>query len=166
MGDMRRTQHGRYRCTKNCSVCARRYPHQNASAATTPVARAPSLPQHLVILKNLTSSLAVVAFSACLRKRALQSNFSNKGGVSFGRARSLLDDLIVSSPAGKTLADGFTQLALLIRHALNSPEINTNGCAYYRELLPIFTSYLVFPVPFFPHSSPISNAQSVWDLSS
>ena len=37
------------------------------------------------------------------------------------RLRSPLDDLIGSGPAGKTLANEFTQLALLIRNALDSP---------------------------------------------
>jgi CHAT domain-containing protein len=87
----------------------------------------PSLPQHLVILKDLTSSLAVDAFSACLRKRvpAHAVELLEQGrGVFWSqliRLSSPLDDVGVSSPAGKLLADEFTRLALLIRNALNSP---------------------------------------------
>ena len=85
----------------------------------------PSLPQHLVILKNLTSSLAVDAFSACLRKRApahAVELLEQGRGVFWSqltRLHSPLDDVVVSSPAGKTLADEFTRLASLIRNALN-----------------------------------------------
>ena len=87
----------------------------------------PSLPQHHVILKNHTSSLAVDAFSACLRQRAPARavELVEQGrGVFWNqltRLHSPLDDVIVSSPAGKTLADEFTRLALLIRNSLNSP---------------------------------------------
>ena len=87
----------------------------------------PSLPQHLVILKNLTSSLAVDALSACLRKRApthAVELLEQGRGVfwsQFTRLHSPLDDVVASSPAGKTLADEFTKMALLIRNALNSP---------------------------------------------
>ena len=91
------------------------------------LATLPSLPQHLVILKNLTSSLAVDAFSACLRKRAptrAVELLEQGRGVFWSqltRLRSPLDDVVVSSLAGKTLADKFTRLALLIRNVLNSP---------------------------------------------
>ena len=86
----------------------------------------PSLPQHLVILGNLTSSLAVGAFSACLRKRAparAVELLEQGWGVFWSqltRLHSPLDDVVGPSPAGKTLADEFTRLALLIRNALNS----------------------------------------------
>ena len=91
------------------------------------LATLPSLPQHLVILKRLTSSLAVDAFSACLRKRAplhAVELLEQGRGVFWSqltRLRSPLDDVVVSGPAGKTLADEFTRLALLIRNALDSP---------------------------------------------
>ena len=92
------------------------------------LATLPSLPQHLGILKSLTSSLAVDAFSACIRKRtpARAVELLEQGrGVFWSqltRLHSPLDDLIASSsPAGKMLADEFTQLALLIRNALKSP---------------------------------------------
>jgi CHAT domain-containing protein/tetratricopeptide (TPR) repeat protein len=87
----------------------------------------PSLPQHLVILKNHTSSLAVNAFSACLHKcvpaRAVELLEQGRGVFwsQLTRLRSPLVDLIRFGPAGKTLADEFTQLALLIRNAFNSP---------------------------------------------
>ena len=94
------------------------------------LATLPSLPQHLVILKNLTSSLAVDAFSACLRNsapaHAVELLEQGRGVFwsQLSRLRSPLDDLIGSGPAGKTLADEFTGLALLIRNALNSPGAN------------------------------------------
>ena len=87
----------------------------------------PSLPQHLVILKNLTSSLAVDAFSACLRRRspvrAVELLEQGRGVFwsQLTRLHSPLEDVMVSGRAGKTLADEFTRLALLIRNALNSP---------------------------------------------
>jgi len=87
----------------------------------------PSLPQHLSILKNLTSSLAVDAFSACLHERAptraLELLEQGRGvfWTQLTRLHSPLDDLLVSSPVGKMLADDFTRVALLIRSALNSP---------------------------------------------
>jgi CHAT domain-containing protein/tetratricopeptide (TPR) repeat protein len=91
------------------------------------LATLPSLPQHLVILKNLTSSLAVDAFSAFLRKcipgRAVELLEQGRGvfWTQLTRLRSPLDDLIESGPAGETLADEFMRLSLLIRNALNSP---------------------------------------------
>ena len=91
----------------------------------------PPLPQHLVILKNLTSSLAVDAFSACLRKcapaHAVELLEQGRGVFwsQLSRLHSPLDDVVlVSSPAGKMLADEFTRLALLIRNALNLPGVD------------------------------------------
>jgi CHAT domain-containing protein len=92
------------------------------------LAALPSLPHHLVILKNITSSLAVDAFSACLRKRAparAVELLEQGRGVYWSqltRLHSPLEDVVVSSPTGKKLADEFTRLALLIRSALNSPD--------------------------------------------
>ena len=86
----------------------------------------PSLPRHLSILKNLTSSLAVDAFSACLRNCAPTTavELLEQGrGVFWSqltRIRSPVDDIIASGPAGKTLADQFAQLSSLIRDALDS----------------------------------------------
>ena len=91
------------------------------------LATLPSLPRHLVILKGLTSSLAVDAFSTCLRKcvpgHAVELLEQGRGVFwsQLTRLRSPLDDIIVSGPVGKTLADEFTRLALLIRNTLNSP---------------------------------------------
>jgi hypothetical protein len=73
----------------------------------------------------------------------VRSSFSNEGGVSwsqFTRLHSLLDVLVVSSPARKMLADEFTRLASLICNVFNSPG------------LPRFLLPLLFP---------ISNAQPV-----
>ena len=91
------------------------------------LAALPSLPRHLVILKKLTSSLAVDAFSASLRNgapaRAVELLEQGRGVFwsQLTRLHSPLEDVIVSSPAGNTLADEFTWLAFLIRSALNSP---------------------------------------------
>ena len=91
------------------------------------LATLPSLPQHLVIFKNLTSSLAVDAFSACLRNhapaRAVELLEQGRGVFwsQLTRLRSPLDDLIGVGPAGKMLADDFMRSASLIRNALNSP---------------------------------------------
>ena len=81
----------------------------------------------LVILQNHTSSLAVDAFSACLCRLAPARTvelLEQGRGVFWNqliRLHSPLDDVIVSGPAGKILADEPTRLALLIRHALNLP---------------------------------------------
>ena len=91
------------------------------------LATLPSLPQHLVILKNLTSSIAVDAFSACLRKRAPAHavELLERGRGVFRsqltRFHSPLDNVIASGSAGRSLADEFMRLSLLIRNALNSP---------------------------------------------
>ncbi|KAH0838884.1 hypothetical protein J3R83DRAFT_7311 [Lanmaoa asiatica] len=91
------------------------------------LASLPSLPQHLTILDNLTSSLAVDAFSACLRHNfpisAVELLEQGRGVFwsQLARLRSPLDDVIASGPAGKKLADHFIQLAKLIRNALDSP---------------------------------------------
>ena len=91
------------------------------------LATLPSLPQHLVILKTHTSSLAVDAFSACLRNgdsaHAVELLEQGRGVFwsQLTRLRSPLDDVMIACPAGTTLADEFTRLAVLIRDALDSP---------------------------------------------
>ncbi|KAF8434591.1 CHAT domain-containing protein [Boletus edulis BED1] len=91
------------------------------------VAILPSLPQSLVVLKNLTSSLAVDAFLAGLRNRsptrAVELLEQGRGVFwsQLTRLRSPLDDVIASGPAGKTLAADLTHLASLIRNTLGSP---------------------------------------------
>ena len=91
------------------------------------LATLPSLPQHLVIFKGLTSSLAVDAFSACVRKRAptraveLLEQGRSVFWSQLTRLHSPLEDVISASPAGKELADEFTRLASFIRNAVNSP---------------------------------------------
>ena len=91
------------------------------------IATLPPLPQHRTLLKGLTSSLAVDAFSACLRNRsptyAVELLEQGRGVFwsQLTRLRSPLDDVIASSSTGKMLADEFTQQTLLIRTALDSP---------------------------------------------
>ena len=112
-----------------------------------------SLPQHLVILKSLTSSLAADAFSACLRNRAPARavELLEQGWSVFWsqltRLHSPLDDVIVSGPAGKTLADEFTRLALLIRNALDSPgpDQHEQVCRLNLELQRVVTNIRNLP---------------------
>ena len=91
------------------------------------VATLPSLPQHLPVLKAFTSSLAVDAFSACLRNQSPQKavELLEQGRAVFwsqlSRLRSPLDDVLASGPEGKVLANEFTHLTALIRNALDSP---------------------------------------------
>ena len=113
----------------------------------------PSLPQHLDILKHLTSSLAVDAFSACLRKRApthAVELLEQGRGVFWSqltRLHSPLDDVVASSPAGKTLADEFTKMALLIRNALNLPGADRHErlCHLNYEMQRVVTSIRELP---------------------
>jgi CHAT domain-containing protein/tetratricopeptide (TPR) repeat protein len=113
----------------------------------------PSLPQHLVILKTLTSSLAVNAFSACLHKcvpaRAVELLEQGRGVFwsQLTRLRSPLVDLIRSGPAGKTLADEFAQLALLIRNAFNSPGADQHErvCRLNLEMQRVVTNIRTLP---------------------
>jgi CHAT domain-containing protein/tetratricopeptide (TPR) repeat protein len=87
----------------------------------------PPLPRHLVILKSRTLSLAVDAFSACLRNCSLTNavELLEQGrGVFWSqltRLHSPLDNVKASGSAGKSLADEFTRLSSLIRNAINSP---------------------------------------------
>ena len=106
------------------------------------VATLPPLPQHRTVLKNLTSSLAVDAFSACLRSRSPKDAvvlLEQGRGVFWSqltRLRSPLDDVIASGSIGKMLADEFTQKTLLIRTALNSsgPDQHDRVCRLNIEL--------------------------------
>ena len=117
------------------------------------LAALPSLPQHLVILKDVTSSLAVDAFSACLRNSApahAVELLEQGRGVFWSqltRLHSPLDDVTVSSPAGKTLADEFTRLALLIRNSLNSPgpDQHERLCHLNYELQTVVTNIRDLP---------------------
>ena len=117
------------------------------------LATLPSLPEHLVILKSLTSSLAVDAFSACLRKHApsLAVELLEQGrGVFWSqltRLHSPLHNVIVSGSAGKLLADEFTQLSLFIRNALNSPGADQHErlCSLNFEMQTVVTNIRKLP---------------------
>ncbi|KAF8431089.1 CHAT domain-containing protein [Boletus edulis BED1] len=108
----------------------------------------PSLPQNLVILRKQTSSLAVDAFSACLRNHSLP------------KAVELLEQ-------GRGVF--WSQLTRL-RFGRCHWQINANSYVIstlkYRELSPIFDNYLISLISFFLRSSRISNAPPVGDLSS
>ena len=128
------------------------------------LAALPSLPRHLDILKKLTSSLAVDAFSACLRKstpaRAVELLEQGRGVFwsQLTRLHSPLDDVIATSPEGKTLADEFARLALLIRNALKAPGADQHErlCHLNLELQRVVTdirnlpglSHFLLPSPF------------------
>ena len=96
----------------------------------------PSLPRHLDLLKKVTPSLAVDAFSACLRDRSLPRavELLEQGRGVFwsqlARLRSPLDDVIASGPTGNELAEEFTRLTSHIRSALNSPGSDQHDRLY------------------------------------
>ena len=124
----------------------------------------PSLPRHLDLLKKATSSLAVDAFSACLRNRALARSvelLEQGRGVFWSqltRLRLPLDDVIASGSAGEKLADEFSRLTSEIRSALNSSDIDQHDRLYHlnselkhllnkiRELPGL--SHFLLPLPF------------------
>ena len=97
----------------------------------------PSLPQHLVTLKRLTSSLAVDAFSACLYNNApahAVELLEQGRGVFWSqltRLQSPLEDVCVSGTVGKMLANEFTQLTSLIRNTINSSESDQHERMYH-----------------------------------
>ena len=107
------------------------------------LAALPSLPRQLSVLKALSSSLAVDAFSACLRNHSPTNavELLEQGhGVFWSQLtclRSPLDDVAASGPEGKTLADQFRRLTSLIRNALDSPGTNQQDrvCRLNLELL-------------------------------
>ncbi|KAG6376587.1 hypothetical protein JVT61DRAFT_1568 [Boletus reticuloceps] len=97
------------------------------------LAALPLLPQHLIILKERSASLAVDAFSACLRRgaRVRAVELLEQGRSVFwsqlSRLRFPLDDVMASGPAGRLLADEFMRVASLIRIALNSTDADQHG---------------------------------------
>ncbi|KAI9567891.1 TPR-like protein [Boletus coccyginus] len=98
---------------------------------TEHLATLPSLPQHLTTLKEPHvvarngRVLGPVSMNVPLPSAV---EFLEQGRGVFWtqltRLHSPLDDLIISGPAGKSLADDYTRVALLIRSALNSPSPN------------------------------------------
>ena len=92
------------------------------------LATLPSLPQHLAILKQLMTSTANDAFSACVRhgNPANAVELLEQGrGIFWSqliRLRSPLDKVIASGDPGKKLAEKFTQLASLLRNVLDAPS--------------------------------------------
>ncbi|KAF8432777.1 CHAT domain-containing protein [Boletus edulis BED1] len=97
------------------------------------LAALPLLPQHLIILKKHSASLAVDAFSACLRRGAhvraveLLEQGRSVFWSQLSRLRFPLDDVMASGPAGRLLADEFMHVASLIRIALDSPGADQHG---------------------------------------
>jgi CHAT domain-containing protein len=118
------------------------------------LATLPSLPQHLVILKGLTSSLAVDAFSACLRKRAparAVELLEQGRGVFWSqltRLHSPLEDVIASRPGRKDVGRRVhARLASLIRSALNSPGADQHErlCHLNLEMQKVVTNIRELP---------------------
>jgi hypothetical protein len=95
----------------------------------------------------------VDAFSACLRQcapaRAVELLEQGRGVFwsQLVRLHSPLNDVIVSSLAGKTLADEFMRLALLIRNTLNSPGADQHErlCRLNLELQRVVTNIRELP---------------------
>ena len=112
-----------------------------------------SLPQHLVILKNLTSSLATDAFSACLHNysptNAVELLEQGRGVFwsQLTRLQSPLDNVIVSGSAGKSLADEFTRIASSIRNSFNSPSPDQHErlCHLNSEMQTVVTNIRELP---------------------
>ena len=117
------------------------------------VATLPPLPQHRTLLTDLTSSVAVDTFSACLRNRSPKDavELLEQGrGVFWSqltRLRSPLDDVTASSSTGKMLADEFAQQTLLIRTALASPgpDQHDRVCRLSVELQTVVTRIRQLP---------------------
>ncbi|KAF8436258.1 CHAT domain-containing protein [Boletus edulis BED1] len=97
------------------------------------LAALPLLPQHLIIVKERSASLAVDAFSACLRRgaRVRAVELLEQGRSVFwsqlSRLRFPLDHVMASGPAGKLLADEFMHVASLIRIALDALGADQHG---------------------------------------
>ena len=117
------------------------------------LAALPSLPQHLTVFKALSSSLAVDAFSACLRNHSPTSavELLEQGrGVFWSqltRLRSPLDDVIVSGSEGKMLAEEFMRLTALIRNVLDSPSTDQHDrvCGLNLELQTVVSNIRRLP---------------------
>ena len=91
------------------------------------LAALPSLPQHLALLKKLMTSIAVDAFSACVRHGNLANavELLEQGRGVFwsqlARLRSPLEDVVASGNTGMELAARFTHSASLLRTVLDAP---------------------------------------------
>ena len=117
------------------------------------VATLPPLPRHRTLLRGLTSSLAVDAFSACLREgsptHAVELLEQGRGVFwsQLTRLRSPLDDVITSCSAGKMLADEFKQQTFFIRAALDSPSPDQHDrvCRLNVELQSVVTRIRELP---------------------
>ena len=104
------------------------------------VATLPPLPQHHTLLKDLTSSLVVDTFSACLRNLSPIHGvelLEQGQGIFWSQLNCLhflLDDVIASSSTGKPLVDKFTQKTFLIRTALDSPGPDQHDQVYHLKV--------------------------------
>ncbi|KAF8436254.1 CHAT domain-containing protein [Boletus edulis BED1] len=121
------------------------------------LATLPLLPQHLIILKERSASLAVDAFSACLRRgaRVRAVELLEQGRSVFwnqlSRLRFPLDDIMASGPAGRLLADEFMHVASLIRIALNAPGADQHGRLCHLNLEMQRTIINIRELPGFSH---------------
>ena len=123
-------KHGKHliRAAEECDHCTTVLAYQTfLRLIVRHLATLPSLPQHLAVLKQLTASTAVDAFSACVRygKHANAAELLEQGrGVFWSqlfRLRSPLDEVTASGDVGKKLADKFTQLVSSLRSVLDAP---------------------------------------------
>ena len=113
----------------------------------------PSLPQHLSVIRSLTSSLAADAFSAGLRYQSSTKAvelFEQGRGVFWNqliRLRSPLDDVVKYGPAGRTLADEFRRLSSAIRNAFDSPGLDQHDrvCHLNLELQDVVSNIWKLP---------------------
>ncbi|KAF8431590.1 CHAT domain-containing protein [Boletus edulis BED1] len=117
------------------------------------LAALPSLPQHLIVLKEPSASLAVDAFSAFLRRgdRVRAVELLEQGRSIFwsqlSRLRFPLDNVMASGPTGRLLADEFMNVASLIRNVLNSPGTDQHErlCHLNLELQRVVTNIRKLP---------------------
>ena len=119
------------------------------------LATLPSLPQHLALLKQLTKSTPVDAFSACIPygNPANAVELLEQGrGVFWSqliRLRSSLNDVIASGDTGNKLADKFSELASLLRRELDAPpdpeSQHDRACHLNIQLQDIITEIRTLP---------------------
>ena len=130
----------------------------------------PSLPQHLTVIRSLTSSLAADAFSAGLHYQSSEKAIEllEQGrGVFWSqliRLRSPLDGIVEHGPAGRTLADESDACPwLFVTHSIHLVQSSTTGCAIstwnYKTWYLASGSCVASPVSSSPRPAPISEAQ-------
>ena len=108
---------------------------------------------HLDLLKSLSSSIVVDAFSACLRCQspAKAVELLEQGRAVFWnqltRLRSPLDNVVKSEPQGEVLTDEFTRLTSLVCNILNlpGPDQHDRVCRLNLELQKVVSEIRELP---------------------